>query len=318
MATVAIIALGLPIALGLLGAGVYAVLNSTNGTGTAALLTVGSLALFVVVYHDSIRSMEFGGAKMQFARKIKDRLKDAFELRLAGDYEQAQAKLEFAFEQFAHESDKRSKKYQIAKDYQEIVRANLEEIVKGDDFKGHVRKTASGLSLLPLIDLVMDFDGPSLLEALKHHDPPLTLCQKLTDHLRHHKLRAGVIVRPGQKLNAEELVGKLWEEFNDGPLGLTCLLLIQNCKGAKTGEKFRYLAIQSGMHATNLEWEPSTGLEELAEALQKAILTVCNPSRCFLSGHTTGKPRLTRTSGHPQMRIEASLNKGTLALGFSR
>jgi hypothetical protein len=278
MATVAIIALGLPIALGLLGAGVYAVLYSTNGTGTAALLTVGSLALFVVVYHDRIRSMEFGGAKMQFARKIKDRLKEAFELRLAGDYEQAQAKLEFAFEQFAHESDKRSKKYKIAEDYQEDVRANLEKIAKGDDFKGRVRKTASGLSLLPLIDLVMDFDGPSLLKVLEHHDPPVALCQELTDHLENYErqLRTGVIVRPGQKLNTEKLVRKLREEFNDGPLDLTCLLLIQNCKGTKTGKKFRDLAIQNGMHATNLEWEPSTGQEKLQQSLLEAILTVCN------------------------------------------
>jgi ABC-type nickel/cobalt efflux system permease component RcnA len=68
----AIIVLGLLVALGLLSAGVYAVFNSTNGAGTAALLTVGSLALFVVFYHDRIRSMEFGGAKMQFALKIKD------------------------------------------------------------------------------------------------------------------------------------------------------------------------------------------------------------------------------------------------------
>src|SRR5262249_35237968 len=159
IAPVAIIALGLLVALGLLSAGVYAVFNSTNGAGTAALLTVGSLALFVVVYHDRIRSMEFGGAKIQFALRLKDGLKEAFELRLAGNYEQAENKLEFAFAQFARESDKRWKEYQIAEKYQDSVREKLEEIVKGDEFKGTVRKTASALSLLPLIDLVMDFDG---------------------------------------------------------------------------------------------------------------------------------------------------------------
>jgi hypothetical protein len=57
--------------------------------------------------------MEFGGAKMQFALKIKDGLKEAFELRLAGNYEQAEDELEFAFAQFARESDKRWKEYQI-------------------------------------------------------------------------------------------------------------------------------------------------------------------------------------------------------------
>lgn len=193
--TVAIIALGLPVAFGLLGAGVYAVFNSTNGAGTAALLTVGSLTLFVVLYHDRIRSMEFGGAKVQFALKIKDRFKEAFELRLAGNYEQAEDKLEFAFSEFARGSDKRWKEYQIAEKYQDSVREKLEEIVKGDDFKGRVRKTASSLSLLPLIDLVMDFDGSSLQAALTARG--LTLCRELTEHLQQHDLRAGVIVRPG-------------------------------------------------------------------------------------------------------------------------
>ncbi len=56
-------------AMGLLGAGVYAVFFSRNGPGTVALLTIGLLALFVALYHDRIRSMEFGGAKIQLAIK---------------------------------------------------------------------------------------------------------------------------------------------------------------------------------------------------------------------------------------------------------
>jgi hypothetical protein len=145
IAPVAIVAIGLLVALGLLSAGVYAVFNSTNGAGTAALLTVGSLALFVVVYHDRIRSMEFGGAKVQLALKIKDWLKEAFELRLSGNYEQAEDKLEFAFLQFARETEERSKEYQEAQQYQDKVRGKLEEIVKGDEFKGHVTKTRLGI-----------------------------------------------------------------------------------------------------------------------------------------------------------------------------
>jgi hypothetical protein len=281
IAPAAIIALGLLVALGLLGAGVYAVFNSTNGAGATALLSVGALALFVAVYHDRIRSMEFGGAKIQFALKIKYVLKEAFELRLAGNYEQAEDKLQFAFAKFVtRESDKRWKEYQIAEKYQETVRANLEEIVKGDPFKG-----SSGLSFFPLIDLVMDFDGKSVLEALT--DQGLTLCQELTEHLQKGELRAGVIVRPGQDLNSEELVGKLREEDDNGALGLTCFLLIQNCKGSKSAKEFRYKAIRGHMHATSLEWEPDSGREKLADALQQAILTVCEPGKCFLSSHTT-------------------------------
>jgi hypothetical protein len=285
IARAAVVAVVLLVALGLLGAGVYAVFNSTNGAGTAALLTVGSLALFVVAYHDRIRSMEFGGAKIQLALRIKDGLKKAFELRLAGNYEGAENKLDFAFGQFAGESDKRWKEYQIAKNYQDSVREKLEEIVKDDEFKGVVRKTASALSFLPLIDLVMDFDGSSLQRALTTQG--LQLCPELTEHLQKRDLRAGVIVRPGQELYIEELVGKLLEEAENGALRLTCFLLIQNCDGSKTATEFRDLARHRGMHATSLEWEPYSGRDKLAEALQKAILTVCDPGLHLRSRHAT-------------------------------
>jgi hypothetical protein len=273
-AYVALIALGL-VALGLLGTGVYAVFNSANGAGTAALLTVGSLALFVVVYHDRIQSMEFGGAKVRFALKIKYSLKDAFELRLSGNYEQAEDKLEYAFLQFAGETEERSKEYGEAQQYQDKVREKLEEIVKGDEFKGHVTKTASGLSLLPLIDLVMAFDGKSLEKAL--HDKGKTLCPKLAEHLDSPDgLRAGVIVRPGQELNIKGLIAKLQEEDENGALRLTCYLLVQNCRDSNTAMEFRLSAMRRDMHATALQWEPDSGREKLAGALQDAILSVCD------------------------------------------
>ena len=272
-------------AIGLLGAGVYAVFFSKNGPGTVALLAIGLLALLVALYHDRIRSMEFGPAKIQLALKIKDWLKEAFELRLAGNYEEAEDALKFAFRQFAQESGARWKEYRTATEYQETVRKNLQKIVKDNDsgFNGRVRKTASGLSLLPLIDLVMDFDGPSVLDTLKARH--LTLCPRLTEHLQQHKLRAGVIVRPGQSLNSQELVAKLEEEIKNGALRLTCLLLIQNCKGSESAKEFRSLAIQKGMHATSLEWEPYSGKEKLADAFQEAILTVCDPIQCISSSH---------------------------------
>jgi hypothetical protein len=281
---VAIIAFGLIVALGLLGAGVYAVFNSTNGAGTAALLIVGSLVLFVVVYHDRIRSLEFGGAKIQFALKIKDGLKAAFELRLTGNYEEAEDKLEFAFAQFvAQESDKRWKEFRTATDYQETVLENLEEIIR-DNYKGRVMKTASALSFLPLIDLVVDVDGPTVQEALTSRG--LTLCPVLTERLQ-DKLRCGVIVRPGPALNSEELVKKLLQEAENGALQIDCFLLVQNCKGSKSAREFRDLAIQMDMHATSLHWEPDSGRKKLAEALQTAILTVCDRDRCPLSSQAT-------------------------------
>jgi hypothetical protein len=275
------------VAMGLLGAGVYAVFFSRNGPGAVALLTIGLLAMLVALYHDRIRSMEFGGAKIQLAIKIKDWLKEAFEQRLEGNYEQAEDTLQLAFCQFAQESPARWKEYLTATEYQENVRKNLQKIVKDNDsgFNGRVRKTASGLSLLPLIDLVMDFDGLSVLEALTARG--LTLCPELTEHLQKHKLRAGVIVRPGKSLNSEELVAKLGEEVKNGALRLTCFLLIQSCKSSESAKDFRSLAIQKGMHACNLAWDPYSGREELANALRDAILTVCDQNRSVSSSHTT-------------------------------
>jgi len=65
-----------------------------------ALLTVGGLALFVAAFGDRIRSMEFGGARIQLALNVKTSLKKAFKLRLSGNYEEAEAEIEFAFSQF--------------------------------------------------------------------------------------------------------------------------------------------------------------------------------------------------------------------------
>jgi hypothetical protein len=169
--------------------------------------------------------------------------------------------------------------------YQETVRANLEEVVKSGPFKGSVKKTVSALSFFPLIDLVMDFDGSSVLKELT--DRGLSLCRELTEHLQKGELRAGVMVRPGQELNSGELVGKLREEADNGALRLTCFLLIQNCKGSRSAAEFRHKAIQGHMHATSLEWEPDSGQEKLAEALQEAILTVCAPNHCFIPSNTT-------------------------------
>jgi hypothetical protein len=119
------------VAVGLLGAGVYAVFHSTNGSGTVALLTVGGLALFVIIFGDRIRSMEFGGAKIQLALRVKDSLKRAFKLRLSGNYEEAETEIELAFNQFVtQEPSKVQRAYEESKQYQAKVLAVLGEYVK--------------------------------------------------------------------------------------------------------------------------------------------------------------------------------------------
>jgi hypothetical protein len=284
MGHVAIIVLTSLMALGLLGIGVYAVFDSTNGAGTAALLTVGTLVLFVALYHDRIRSMEFGGAKIQLALKIKDVLNEAFELQLAGNYEDAENKIEFAFDQFlARAPGKIWKEHKIAETYQDTVQVTLKEIAQEAPFLGCVQKTESALSFFPLIDFIMIFDGPSVLKALADHNRHL--CKELTEHLQQGELRAGVIVRPGPSLNSEELANRLRQQADNEALRFTCFLLIQNCKGSKTAKDFRYRAIEKRLHATSLEWEPESGREKLREALQEAILTVCDPRQCYNPSH---------------------------------
>ena len=204
--------------------------------------------------------MEFGGAKVQLALKIKYSLKEAFELRLSGNYEQAADKIEYAFLQFAGGNGKESERVPRSGAVPKYSAGETGRDRQRDNFKGHVTKTASGLSLLPLIDLVMAFDGKSLKKALQ--DQGKTLCQKLMEHLDSpHGLRAGVIVRPGQELNIKELVAKLQEEDDNGALGLTCYLLVQNCKASNTATNLRLSAMERDMHATALQWEPDSGRE---------------------------------------------------------
>lgn len=62
--------------------------------------------------------MEFGGARVQLALRVKSSLKRAFELRLAGNYEQAQAEIEDAFDQFGVQEPRRVRKaYGESKEY---------------------------------------------------------------------------------------------------------------------------------------------------------------------------------------------------------
>ena len=113
------------IALGVLGLGIYAVFHSTNGSGTAALLAIGPLALFVIVFRDRIQSMEIGGAKVRLALRVKGSLKKAFELRLAGDYERAQMAIGEAFDHFVAQE-----RHEVRKAYAESMKYSRKVLKK--------------------------------------------------------------------------------------------------------------------------------------------------------------------------------------------
>ena len=268
------------VAVGLLGAGVYAVFHSTNGSGAVALLTVGGLALFVAAFGDRIRSMEFGGARIQLALNVKTSLKKAFKLRLSGNYEEAEAEIEFAFSQFVtQEPHKVQRAYEDSKAYQKCVLDVLCKHVK-EEFGGRVRETAATVSFLPLVDAVMIVDGDRFLEKLK----PNYVCPDLKRKVEEEKtLRSAIIERPGPALDVAKLVERLEQEVTNGALGIDCFLLVQNCKDSDSRKQFCELVNGKGMHAKSLVWQPVTGSDTLKEAFQAAILTICSPSQCGYS-----------------------------------
>ena len=286
------------VAIGLLSAGVYAVFNSMNGSGTAALLVIGPLALFVIAFRDRIRSMEFGGARIQLALRVKNSLRRAFELRLSGNYEQAETEIELAFDQFVtQERHKIRQKYAMAREYQRNVLERLGRYVQLK-FNGEVLETSSTVSFLPLIDAVMSVDGESFLKILRQNNKEL--CENLMERVRDDgRLKTAVIVRPGPALDTVKLVERLEREVRHGALGIDCFLLVQNCKESDFRKQFCELVNWKGMHAKSLVWEPASGLEMLEAAFLAAILTICDPSRCSLSSPAADTIRYDTASQPP-------------------
>jgi hypothetical protein len=282
------------VALGLLGAGVYAVFYSTNGSGTVALLTIGSLALFVIAFRDRIRSMEFGGARVQLALRVRDSLKRAFKLRLSGNYEGAEAEIESAFNQFVDQKPPKVRRaFEESKSYQKRVVSLLRDYVE-KNFDGSVKQTASTVSFLPLMDAVMITKGDLIMEALKSHNRHL--CDQLAQRVKDEgKLRTAVIVRPGPDLDSAKLAERLEREVAKGAFGIDCFLLVQNCKESDSRKEFCSFINDNGMHAKSIVWEPASGPGMLYDAFLEAILAICDPSQCGFT-HAAGPAALDSAS----------------------
>jgi hypothetical protein len=282
------------IAVGLLGAGVYAVFYSTNGSGTVALLTIGSLALFVIAFRDRMRSMEFGGARVQLALRVKDSLKRAFKLRLSGNYEGAEEEIEFAFSQFVAQKPPNVRQaYGESTEYQARVLALLRDYVE-KNFNGRVKETASTVSFLPMIDAVMIVDGKTIIDVLAANHR--YLCSKLTERVKEEgELRTAVIVRPGPALDSAKLADRLDREVAKGALGIDCFLLVQNCKESASREQFCNFVNGKDMHAKSMVWEPASGPEMLYGAFLEAILAICDPAQCGFT-HAASRTQLNAAS----------------------
>lgn len=288
------------IALGVLGVGTYAVFHSTNGSGTAALLVIGPLALFVIVFRDRMQTMEFGGAKIQLALSVKDSLKRAFELRLAGDYEQAQVEIEDAFVQFvAHEQPAVRRAYTESMKYRAKVLEELGNYVEAN-FEGRVLGTAASVSFLPLIDAIMQVDGHRVLATLKAAGKDW--CPELVGRVESDGvLRTAVIVRPGPELDVIRLVEKLEHEVARGAAEIDCFLLVQNCKDSESESRIKFCQEVNGrrMHAKSMVWRPSSGSKELEKAFLNAIMTICDPSHCGFSGAANRQSLLSQAPSAP-------------------
>jgi hypothetical protein len=287
------------VALGLLGTGVYAVFHSANGSGTAALLAIGSVALFAIAFRDRIRSMEFGGVRVQLAFKVRDSLHRAFELRIAGDYEKAEDEIEFAFNQFVHDPTIQ-RAYTDSTRYQEEVLKLLGKFVS-DTFGGQVLETASTVSFLPLVDAVMQLDGPRAVAEIKSRRG--FICSEIEKRANDDGvLRAAIIIRPGAELDTKRLVKRLDQEVRCGALGIDCFLLIQNCKKSDSSSEFHDLVINRNnraqgikMHAKSVAWELSSSPELLGSAFMAAILAMCSPEEC----------RFTSAASPPELKAPA-------------
>ena len=233
--------------------------------------------------------MEFGGARIQLALRVKDSLKRAFKLRLSGNYEEAEAEIELAFNQFVtQEPAKVQRAYEQSRKYQEKVSTVLRDYVK-QKFDGEVRETSSTVSFLPLIDAVSIVDGNRFiteLQSLERKSHDVYLCDIIKKRVhKEKKLRTAVIIRPGAALDVEKLVRRLEQEVTHGALGIDCFLLIQNCKESEfdSRKQFCSLVNSRGMHAKSLVWQPDSGEEMLRKAFLAAILTICHPDQCGLS-----------------------------------
>ncbi len=284
------------IALGVLGLGIYAVFHSTNGSGTAALLVIGPLALFVIVFRDRIQSMEIGGAKVRLAMRVKVSLKKAFELRLAGDYERAQMAIGEAFDHFVTQE-----RYEVRKAYAESMKYSRKVLKKLGkyvelNFAGKVLGTPASVSFLPLIDAIMRVDGCRVLETLKANGKDW--CPDLVARVeRDGILRTAVIVRPGPKLHVRQLVDMLEQEVAHGAAEIDCFLLVQNCEDSESESRTEFCKLVNGrgMHAKSMVWRPSSGSKELENAFLNAIMTICDPSHCGFSS-PANRPVLSQVS----------------------
>ncbi len=253
--------------------GTIAVFKAENEAGTAALVAVGAVIVFLVLFGDRLLKATVGGFEFELAQRVRDTLRSAFDQRVRGDYEGAEEEIRQAFDHFIDElSPDERLKYRRSLEYQSVVTRHLEHIAKV--FDGEVQATTSSSSFLPLVDVVLRLRGPAVMDALLATNRPI--CADLQDHLAQDTLRVGATIRPGPDLDAKLFATRLYNNVQQGAVHATCFLLIQNCDDPRSGEEFRRFARDLGMHATSVRWIAPGTEQQLRAALNEAILTICS------------------------------------------
>jgi hypothetical protein len=256
-----------------LATGAVAVFVTENASGAAALVAAGSVMVFLAVFGDRLLKGTIGGFEFELAQRVKDTLRSAFDQRIRGNYEGAEEEIRQAFDHFTEELSKEDKlTYRRSLEYQSVVTRHLEHIAK--TFDGEVQTTTSSSSFLPLVDVVLRLRGPAVLDALLATNRPI--CADLEHHLHQDSLRVGATIRPGPDLDAKLLAIRLFNNVQQGALNATCFLLIQNCDDARSGDEFRRFARGLKMHATSVQWLSPGTEQQLRDALNDAILTICS------------------------------------------
>jgi hypothetical protein len=211
------------------------------------------------------------GRRAQAVRDAGEHVRKAFRLRTRGNFEVAARELTAAFKEFERvlDPDERERHLEAAA----YKRETLEDLrfIARKQYHGDLKETLSGLSLLPIVDAVLELDVDPVRALLGPQCP-------LHEHLAtEDRVRVGAVVRPGAAIDNDLLVRRLLKEteVRGGALDLHCFLLIMNTDDPGPGVSFTESAARQHLSARCINWRPVDGLDALGKRLEMTILSIC-------------------------------------------
>ena len=211
------------------------------------------------------------GPRVRAVRNAGGLVRRAFRLRTSGNFELAGKELTAAFKEFEGLlDDGESECHAESEKYRKETLDDLRFITQ-KHFNGHLKETLSGLSLLPIVDAVLELDTAPVRALLGPQ------CPLHDSYANEDRVRVGAVVRPGAEIDSDLLVRRLLKETDarGGALDLHCFLLIMNTDNPGPGVSFTESAARQHLRAKCINWRPMDGLDGLAERLQTTILSIC-------------------------------------------